>query len=87
MDTLSYHVIYTNLDTMDWANTANIQPSKDIFYNAITNSNTASSNFIVLSHDVHQTTVNELVQYEIDTLKAKGYRSKLFAKSLCNSEF
>lgn len=84
LDSLSYHVIYTNLDTLDWANTDNIQVSKNIFSNAINPSNTASSNWIVLSHDVHPTTVNSLVQHMIDTLHAKGYTSKYFSKALCN---
>lgn len=82
LNTLSYHVIYTNLDTMDWANTGNIQASRDIFSGAINPSNTATSNWIVLAHDVHPTTVNGLVQYMIDTLKAKGYRSKLILQGL-----
>lgn len=76
MDTLSYHTIFTNLDTLDWANTGNIQVSKDIFSGAINPSSPASSSWIVLAHDVHPTTVNSLAQHMIDTVAAKGYRSK-----------
>lgn len=82
LDTLSYHVIYTNLDTLDWANTGNIQASRDIFSNAINPSNPGSSNWIVLAHDVHPTTVNSLVQHMINTISAKGYRSKLSYSAL-----
>jgi hypothetical protein len=76
MDALSYHVIYTDLDTLDWAHTGDIQTSKDIFGNAVNPSNPATSSFLVLAHDVHVTTVRELARYMLDTLKAKGYRSE-----------
>lgn len=75
LDSLSYHAIFTNLDTLDWANTGNIQASKDIFSNAINPSGPGSS-WIVLSHDVHPTTVDSLVQHMITTINNKGYRSK-----------
>lgn len=78
MDTLSYHVINTNLDTFDYDHTGDIQTSRDIFSNVINPTNPSSSNFIVLAHDVHQTTVTGLVQHMITTAKNKGYRRKHF---------
>lgn len=70
MNTLGYHVISTNLDTLDWqynTPTTNWQ-SQQIF------SNSVSSGSLVLAHDVHQTTVQLLAGYMIDTAKARGFR-------------
>jgi len=77
MNDLGYHTIFTNLDTFDYNNDSPtlIVNSENIFGNAISASNPASNNFLVLSHDVHQNTVNTLVKYMLDTLKAKGYRA------------
>lgn len=75
MNTLGYHVITTNLDTQDWANTGNIQASVDIFSNTINNSDPASAGWIVLAHEVYPTTVDTLVPSMISTLRAKGYRT------------
>ncbi|RPA97611.1 glycoside hydrolase/deacetylase [Choiromyces venosus 120613-1] len=68
MDGLSYHVIYTNLDTLDWANTGNIQVSMDIF------SQNVASNSLVLAHDVHPTTVYTLAEHMIVESQNRGLR-------------
>jgi peptidoglycan/xylan/chitin deacetylase (PgdA/CDA1 family) len=77
MDNLGYHVINTNLDTQDWQydDPTLIQNSKDIFASAINAADPSSMSFIPLTHDVHQNTVTTLVQYMIDTLKARGFRT------------
>lgn len=79
MNDLSYHIIIASLDTLDWAHQDDIQTSRDIFSNAVNPSNPASDSFLVLEHDVHVNTVRQLVQFMIDTLKAKGYRSEFFS--------
>ncbi|KAA8908143.1 hypothetical protein FN846DRAFT_685514 [Sphaerosporella brunnea] len=77
MGNLGYHVINTDLDTLDWQNNtpSTIQNSKNIFANAINSADPASRGFIPLTHDVHSTTVNSLVQYMIDTLKSRGFKA------------
>lgn len=83
MGTLGYHVIRTNLDTQDWQNdSANlIQNSKNIFAAAISGG-PSSNSFIPLTHDVHQYTVQSLVQYMITTLRAQGYTTALVGECL-----
>jgi len=68
MNTLGYHIITANLDTLDWANTGNIQVSKDIF------SQNVASNSLVLAHDVHQTTVATLAEHMIVLSQNMGLR-------------
>lgn len=77
MDNLGYHVIHSNLDTEDWRNASPelISNSKGIFRAAIDASDPATDSFIPLAHDVHETTVTELVQDMINAFKAKGFKS------------
>lgn len=84
MNTLGYHVIHTNLDTQDWQydSASGIQNSKDIFASALNAASSSSSSWIPLTHDVHQYTVESLVQYMITTFKAKGYTSALVGECL-----
>lgn len=76
LSSLGYHIITTNLDTQDWQfNTASTNfQSQDIFTNALSTTSAASGRWIVLSHEVHQTTVNTLVGFMIDQARARGYR-------------
>lgn len=68
MATLGYHIIISNLDTLDWANQGNIQVSKDIF------SQNVGSNSLVLAHDVHPDTVNSLAEHMIVESQNRGLR-------------
>ncbi|OLN85458.1 Chitin deacetylase-like protein 5 [Colletotrichum chlorophyti] len=72
---LDYHVIGTNLDTKDFENNTpdTTHISAETFSNAL-NANPVEASFIVLNHDVHEQTVVSLVQKEIDTARARGYR-------------
>lgn len=76
LSALGYHIITTNLDTLDWQfNTAStISQSQDIFTNALATTSAASGGWLVLAHEVQQTTVDMLAGYMIDTAKARGYR-------------
>ena len=69
---LGYHVITTNLDTRDWANQTpdTVSNSVEIFENAVAGS--SSSNFNVLAHDIHQTTVQTLAPEMIRISKEAG---------------
>ncbi|CAZ84008.1 unnamed protein product [Tuber melanosporum] len=68
MDSLGYHVIFSNLDTLDWANQGNIQASKDIF------SRNVASGSLVLAHDVHPDTVGTLAEHMIVESQNRGLR-------------
>jgi len=70
MDTLGYHIINANLDTLDWANTGNIQVSRDIY------SQNVASNSLVLAHDVHPTTVDGLAEFMMTEALNRGLRRK-----------
>lgn len=76
MADLGYHVVSTNLDTKDYANTTpqtvgNAQRTFDQF----TAQDPRSTSFIVLNHDIHRTTAEILVEGEIQRLTARGYRA------------
>lgn len=73
MNNLGYHVIHANVDPQDYAHTADIQTA----YNSYAGAIQAGGSYIVLNHDVHQTTVESLVQNEIDNAKSKGLTCKL----------
>ncbi|KAG0639700.1 hypothetical protein HOY80DRAFT_961631 [Tuber brumale] len=68
MDSLGYHVIFSNLDTLDWANQGNIQASQDIF------SQNVASGSLVLAHDVHPDTVGTLAEFMITQSLNRGLR-------------
>jgi peptidoglycan/xylan/chitin deacetylase (PgdA/CDA1 family) len=76
MADLGYHVVSTNLDTRDWANTGPGQSvnSRNTF-DQFTASDPASASYIVLNHDIHRTTVYEVAEYEIQRLRSRGYRA------------
>ncbi|KAI5465418.1 hypothetical protein BGZ63DRAFT_103798 [Mariannaea sp. PMI_226] len=75
LNTLGYHVVSTNLDTKDWENASPslIQISKDK-YSAGIATNPTGKGYIILAHDVHETTVNNLTAYMIETARDRGYR-------------
>ncbi|KAK0625778.1 hypothetical protein B0T14DRAFT_534139 [Immersiella caudata] len=74
MAALGYHVIMWNIDTLDYDNNtpAKIQNSVDIFSAAM--SPNATSKYITLEHDVHETTVSVLAEQTIKTALARGYK-------------
>jgi hypothetical protein len=61
------------LDTNDWKGDYTV--SKATFNNALQAVNPNISNFLVLQHDIHQQTVEDLVPYELPILLSKGYRA------------
>lgn len=71
LETLGYHIIKWNLDTLDYQNLTpdTIQKSKDIVSDAFA----SGSQWIVGDHDIHPQTVRNLTQFIIDQGKARGY--------------
>lgn len=79
MADLGYHIIYFDMDTQDYLHDdpGLIQTSKDIFTAAIaTANNTAwgSNDFLVIGHDIHNQTANNLTEFMLQTLVNDGYR-------------
>lgn len=75
MADLGYHVVSTNLDTRDWANTTpNLIVNSQRTFDEYTASDPASTSYIVLNHDIHRTTAEILTEYEIQRLNSRGYR-------------
>ena len=77
MKSLGYHVISFDLDTDDYNQDApeKIQVSKDIFTNTINPANPAQDSFLVIAHDVHQQTAQNLTEFMLQKLTAKGYKA------------
>jgi peptidoglycan/xylan/chitin deacetylase (PgdA/CDA1 family) len=75
MSDLGYHVVDQNVDTKDYENDSPqlIQNSKNR-YSARISSNSGSNQYIILAHDVHEQTVQNLTAYMIDTAQDRGYR-------------
>lgn len=75
MSALGYHIIYFDLDTDDYNNLSNIQPSKDRVTDAIA---TGASDFLSIAHDIHDITVNNLMPFMLAALRDTGrYRCRL----------
>ncbi len=72
---LGYHITYFALDTQDYLNDSPtlIQNSKNIFDAALNGTSSSTSDFLVISHDIHNQTSQVLVEYMLQGLKAKGY--------------
>lgn len=76
MASLGYHVTYFDVDTDDYDNDSPllIQNAKNNFNAPISTSNKATDSFLVIGHDIHQQTAQNLTAYMLDTLIAKGYK-------------
>ncbi|PQE25873.1 chitin deacetylase protein [Rutstroemia sp. NJR-2017a BBW] len=73
---LGYHITYFDLDTSDYLNDSPtlISNSQTIFSNAISNSNPATDEFLVIAHDIHNQTSEVLVEYMLKSATEKGYK-------------
>lgn len=79
MTALGYHIIYFDLDTDDYDNLDNIQPSKDRVTAAIAG---GGSSFLSIAHDIHQITTTNLVPFMLTSLRNAGKRCRLLSSSL-----
>jgi peptidoglycan/xylan/chitin deacetylase (PgdA/CDA1 family) len=68
---LGYHILNWDLDTLDWQ--GDYVKAKQNFNGPLSAGSPKSSSFIVLSHDIHQQTVTDLVPYMIQRVQALGY--------------
>ncbi|KAK4187169.1 family 4 putative carbohydrate esterase [Podospora australis] len=76
IERLGYHVVNFDVDTKDYlSNTPDtIQTAINTFYGAL-DSGGADSSFLVLSHDVHQTTAEILTPAMLEKIQERGYRA------------
>ena len=76
MESLGYHITYFDLDTSDYLNTTpeTIINAQNIFSARIKGSNPATDEFLVIAHDIHQTTAEVLVEHMLKEMRSKGYR-------------
>lgn len=79
MADLGYHIIYFDVDTQDYLHDdpTEIQTSKDIFTTAMATGNSTawgSNDFLVIGHDIHNQTANNLTEFMLQNLLAGGYR-------------
>ncbi|KAF9877870.1 polysaccharide deacetylase [Colletotrichum karsti] len=70
---LNYVIVDTSLDTKDYEHTQDIDFSVNKFESEL--GDPSVNSYIVLAHDVHQTTVNPLTQKMLDALRGKGFRA------------
>ncbi|OCK83887.1 carbohydrate esterase family 4 protein [Lepidopterella palustris CBS 459.81] len=79
MKTLGYHVTYFDVDTDDYNqdSTTLIQNSKNWFVGNITagGATAATSDWLVIGHDIHYQTAYNLTDYMLSTLTTLGYKA------------
>ncbi|KAI6359417.1 hypothetical protein MCOR25_007072 [Pyricularia grisea] len=74
---LGYHITYFDLDTADYLNDSPllIQNSKNNFDNAVNGQVVSQSDFLVISHDIHEQTAHNLTAYMLERMKTLGYQA------------
>lgn len=77
LKTLGYHVTYFDLDTEGYLNDdpTLIQNSKNIWDAAINPSNSATTSWLEIEHDIHYQTVYNLTDYILASMYSHGYKS------------
>lgn len=88
MADLGYHVTFFNVDTDDYDNDSPllIQNAKNNFLTKIAPSNSNTDAFMVIGHDIHQQTAQNLTAFMLDSLIAKGYKAVTVGKCLGDPE-
>ncbi|KAL6707064.1 hypothetical protein ACN47E_004816 [Coniothyrium glycines] len=75
MGALGYVISSFDLDTDDYNHLTleGIQVAKDNVYNAMKDSNPATSSFLSIAHDIHELTAVNLTSYMLEYIQSKGY--------------
>lgn len=73
---LGYHIIYFDLDTQGYLldDPTLIQTSKDIWDEAVDDSDSATDSFLNIEHDIHYQSVYNLTDYFLSSLFKHGYK-------------
>lgn len=77
MKDLGYHITYFDLDTQDYLNDSpdRIGKSKTIFKDALIGKPSTDSEFLAISHDIHEQTSEQLVDYMLQNIQARGFKA------------
>ena len=77
-----------DLDTSDYLNTlpSTIQNAVNLFDKAISGKSSATDDFLVIAHDIHQQTAEVLVEHMLKAIKEKGYRAVTVGECLGDSK-
>lgn len=88
LEELGYHVIYFDLDTEDYLNTlpAQIQTPRNNFLGNISSKPVKTSDWLVISHDIHQQTAYSLTEFTLQKLTAAGFKSVTVGQCLGDPE-
>lgn len=81
---LGYHITYFDVDTDDYDNDSPllIQNAKNNFLTKIIPSIASVNSYLVIGHDIHQQTAQNLTAFMLDTLVAKGYTAVTVGRCL-----
>ncbi|CAG8978235.1 hypothetical protein HYALB_00010726 [Hymenoscyphus albidus] len=76
MEELGYHITYFDLDTSDYLNNTPelIQNAKNLFDQPLEGKSPATNEFLLIAHDIHNTTAEVLTEYMLQGIAARGYR-------------
>lgn len=77
---LGFKVIHSDIDTLDWDNTGNPQVPIDNFNNGVNNGGR-----LVLAHDVHASTANNVVPAMISSIQSRGLQAVTVGECLGDS--
>ncbi|KAI6264705.1 hypothetical protein MCOR27_011648, partial [Pyricularia oryzae] len=85
---LGYHITYFDLDTADYLNDSPllIQNSKNNFDNAVDGQVVSQSDFLVISHDIHEQTAHNLTAYMLERMKTLGYQAVTVGECLGDAQ-
>ncbi|RYP54924.1 hypothetical protein DL768_000488 [Monosporascus sp. mg162] len=76
MAELQYHIVYFDLDTTDYLNTApdQIQNAIDVFDAFFADRSPETDDALAIAHDIHEQTATTLTQHMLQSLREMGYR-------------
>src|ERR1700712_996719 len=77
MAEMGYHVTYFDLDTEDYLNDSPtmIQKPKNNFLGNISSQAASNSDWLVISHDIHEQTAHNLTAFMLQNLQQKGFKA------------
>lgn len=88
LEKMGYHVTYFDLDTEDYLNNSPtmIQKPKNNFLGNITSQPVATSDWLVISHDIHEQTARNLTVYMLQNLQQQGFKPVTVGQCLDDPE-
>lgn len=88
MAKMGYHVTYFDLDTEDYLNDSPtmIQKPKNNFLGNISSQAAATSDWLVIGHDIHEQTARNLTSYMLQNLQQQGFKAVTVGECLGDPE-